>query len=113
LQANPVCQQKGYKSNILAALPKLTNLDGERNPKDGITTSSADQCMPVVTNCAARSPDFNFTLPAPWFSGEQLQVADMPCQPVGVELLQRLAQVHAKLEQLKQDSLVFAQTWAH
>lgn len=28
--ANPVCRNRGYKTALLAALPNLTNLDGER-----------------------------------------------------------------------------------
>jgi hypothetical protein len=112
LQANPVCQHKGYKSGLLAALPKLTNLDGERNPKESSCTSAQERCVSLVNNCTALRPDFDFTTPAPWFTTEQLKVADVPRQMVGIVLLQRLAQVHAKLDVLRQDCQALADVWA-
>lgn len=63
-----MCRQTGYNRTLLAELPLLTNLDGERNPQAGTYTKVVEQVSEHMDLEAAREPDFSFVPPEPWFA---------------------------------------------
>lgn len=78
VQACPVCRATNYKGTILSALPKLKNLDGERNPRRSSYFAIVDQAAQVRKEMEQFQPDFAFTDPKPWMAQETLQFPPVP-----------------------------------
>lgn len=79
LQACAVCCCKDYKRTVLEALPKLKNLDGERNPLSSTCFSAlVEHATKVQEEMMNFKPDFKFTEPKPWIDAGMLQVPAVP-----------------------------------
>jgi Leucine-rich repeat (LRR) protein len=78
LQACPVCRLSGYKEAVLAALPRLKNLDGERNPRRSSYFIIVDQVTQVQKELEHFRHDFSFTDPKPWITAEALVPEPVP-----------------------------------
>eukprot|EP00198_Chlamydomonas_reinhardtii_P003907 XP_001693243.1 predicted protein [Chlamydomonas reinhardtii] len=66
--SNPVCRAEGYKPALLAALPGLCNLDGERSPGSLNYAELAAEYDAFRTAPPARKPVV-LPDPAPWLAG--------------------------------------------
>lgn len=77
-QACHCCHAKDYKRTVLSALPKLKNLDGERNPYTSTYTAVVESATAVQRELTQFEPDFSFTKPKPWIDAGLLQVPEVP-----------------------------------
>ncbi|EFJ41713.1 hypothetical protein VOLCADRAFT_98317 [Volvox carteri f. nagariensis] len=95
LAPNAVCRTPGYKAAVLAALPNLTNLDGERSPA---ALNYAELAAEYDAFRANPVPPKQWVVPdvAPWLAGVSQEVP-MGGGPGEVALQQR----HAKLLPLR------------
>jgi hypothetical protein len=103
VQANAVCRQANYKRNVLAALPKLTNLDGERHPHVSEYVSTEEAAMEAATSLAKYNPDFSFDPPPRWFADGELFV---PCVADALSVCgvkARVDDVAARLRAIEED----------
>lgn len=69
---NGVCRKNGYKESVLARLPNLSNLDGERDPR----ASSYHQVAAEVEGLIANPPprvEIVLPSPSPWITDEDLR----------------------------------------
>ncbi|PNW85548.1 hypothetical protein CHLRE_03g191800v5 [Chlamydomonas reinhardtii] len=71
--SNPVCRAEGYKPALLAALPGLCNLDGERSPGSLNYAELAAEYDAFRTAPPARKPVV-LPDPAPWLAGVSLEL---------------------------------------
>jgi hypothetical protein len=80
---------------VLAALPKLKNLDGERNPHSSTCFSALVEHATVVqTEMAQFEPDFSFTEPDPRVDASLLIVPEVPA----ISHYEAVTALHQKLE---------------
>eukprot|EP00892_Ulva_mutabilis_P002085 jgi/Ulvmu1/11878/UM081_0036.1 len=73
-EACPVCSQKEYKAAVLSALPRLTNLDGERNPHSCCYHDALVQTHKAHEVLKEYQPEFKHVLPDHWFTQAELEV---------------------------------------
>jgi hypothetical protein len=76
VQANPICKRAGYKRLVLDALPQLTNLDGERNPRVPGYSAAAEDAAEALDTLEACEPDFSFPEPERWLLATDLVVPE-------------------------------------
>jgi hypothetical protein len=101
-QANPVCLQRGYKSHMLTLLPKLANLDGERNPVSTGRSASVGCCTQPFWFHTATQATFTFEPPFPWFTDAQLNIPNPPKLAGGLKLMERFEEVQRHVESVSQ-----------
>lgn len=98
-QANPVCRLPGYKRALLEMLPQLTNLDGERNPRQPLTTNRKSQDIqgnkPTCIGAAAM-PNFAFPAPESWFEENHFHLPEAQINSAALSQLQQHLQSSAK-----------------
>ena len=68
---NGVCRKTGYKEAVLARLPGLTNLDGERNPSASSFHQTAIEVEALISNPPPK-PELFLPSPEPWITEEAL-----------------------------------------
>ncbi|KAG2448151.1 hypothetical protein HYH02_006736 [Chlamydomonas schloesseri] len=114
---NPVCRADGYKRALLAALPGLTNLDGERSPA---ALNYAELAAEYDAFRAAPPAPKQVVLPdpAPWLAGVS---TELPAGggPAEAEVQQRYGKVVKSLDEcemlvhvLREESARFRQQLA-
>lgn len=70
-----------YKKTVLEELPRLTNLDGERNPHGSIYIATVDDVGACAQQAAAHEPDFSFAPPEPWFKAHDFVLPNARVRP--------------------------------
>ena len=85
-----MCKVRGYKRMILASLPKLSNLDGERNPSMPHYTTAIDSAQVASEKLQHHEPNFTFEPPTKWLPADAFNVPDLPAPAGG-----KLAEVQA------------------
>jgi hypothetical protein len=76
VQANPICKRAGYKQLVLDALPQLTNLDGERNPRVPGYSAVVEVAAEALDTLEICEPTFSFPEPERWLLASDLVVPE-------------------------------------
>lgn len=101
LQACPVCSQKDYKTAVLSALPKLTNMDGERNPHTcsyHATLAKADTATELLK---LYNPEFRCDPPEQWFTPGMLTVPAVTILSVPVSMSAAIEAARNRLKRME------------
>ena len=113
MQANPVCRMRGYKKAVLAHLPGLSNLDGERNPTSLGYSSAVQESETVAAEVRNKctSPDFTFQQPDRWLLPTEFQIPPIPAPTAQSACLS--AAVSKALESIKVSTVLLSACSAH